>query len=89
MRALPLIILIAAVLYFFIHMMGWMGVIASFFATIPVWMYFIIAGIFFSGYKVIEGVLEDKRADYEHIKREGEVFIQRMEEERKRRKGLQ
>lgn len=89
MRALSLIFLIVVALYFFIHMMGWMGIIASFFATIPVWMYFIIAGIIFSGYKVIEGVLEDKRADYEHIKREGEVFIQRMEEERKRRKGLQ
>lgn len=70
-------------------MMGWMGVVANFLTDLPVWMYFIIAGIIFSGYKVIEGVLEDKRADYEHIQREGEVFIRRMEEERKRRKGLQ
>jgi len=89
MRIVSLIFLLAAVFYFFIHMMGWMGVVADFLEALPVWMYFIIAGIFFSGYKVIEGVLEDKRADDEHIQREGEVFIRRMEEERKRRKGLQ
>lgn len=89
MRNASLIIIIAAALYFFIHMMGWMSVIAGFFSAIPAWMYFIIAGIIFSGYKVIESVLEDKRADEEQIQREGEVYMRRMEEERKRRKGLQ
>lgn len=69
--------------------MGWVGVMLSFLATVPAWGYFIIAGIVFSGYKVIEGVLEDKRADYEHIEREGQVFLDRMEEERKRRKEVQ
>lgn len=89
MHIVSLIFLLVVVFYFFIHVMGWMGMIANFLVALPVWMYFIIAGIIFSGYKVMEGVLEDKRADDEHIQREGEVFIRRMEEERKRRKGLQ
>lgn len=77
------------VLYFFFQMMGWMTGIMSFLATIPAWGYFIIAGIIFSGYKVIEGVLEDQRVDNEHIEREGKVFMERMEAERKKRKEVQ
>ena len=88
MRAVWLFFLIV-VSYFFFHMMGWIGGITSFLATFPVWGYFIIAGIIFSGYKVIEGVLEDRRVDNDHIEREGQVFIERMEEERKRRKEVQ
>ena len=68
--------------------LGWCNV-KLFSNCSSVGIYFIIAGIVFSGYKVIEGVLEDKRADYEHIEREGQVFLDRMEEERKRRKEVQ
>ncbi len=69
-------------------MMGWISGIANFLMTVPAWGYFIMAGIVFSGYKVIEGVLEDKRADEEHIEREGKIFLERMEEERQRRKEV-
>lgn len=89
MRSAIWMFFLIVVLYFFFHMMGWIGALTSFLATIPVWGYFIIAGIIFSGFKAVEGVLEDKRADNEHIEREGNVFIERMEEERKRRKGVQ
>lgn len=83
------IFLAAVVLYFFFHMMGWIGGMTNFFASLPLWGYVIVAGIIFSGYKAIEGVLEDRRADYEHIEREGQVFLDRIEEERKRRKEAQ
>lgn len=89
MRSAIWMFFLIVVLYFFFHMMGWIGSLTSFLATIPGWGYFIIAGIIFSGYKAVEGVLEDKRADYEHIEREGQVFLERIEEERKRKKEVQ
>lgn len=51
----------------------------------PWWLYFLIAGIVFSGYKAYEGMKEDKKVDESFIEEEGNVFIRRMEEERKRR----
>ncbi|WP_240613690.1 sporulation YhaL family protein [Pueribacillus theae] len=73
------------VIYFLLHLMGWAGGVVTFFAELPTWGFFVIAGIAFSGYKVVQGVLEDKRTDREFIEQEGQVYIRRIEEERKRR----
>lgn len=87
-RVITILFCLVAV-YFLFHLTGWINGLATFFASIPAWMYVIIAGILFSGYKVVEGVIEDRRADYEHIEKEGQRFLDRIEEERKQRRELQ
>ncbi|MBE3570675.1 MAG: sporulation YhaL family protein [Bacillales bacterium] len=53
--------------------------------TAPFWMYFVVAGIFFSAFMVIKTAREDRKADLEWIEKEGEVFIKRMQEEKRKK----
>ncbi|HHY21998.1 MAG TPA: hypothetical protein GX525_09010 [Bacilli bacterium] len=50
----------------------------------PWWVYFILAGIIYSGYMAFKYYMEDRQLDEEFIEKEGEVFIHRMKEERQR-----
>lgn len=75
-------------LYFALQVAGILPQVAAFFTVMPWWMYLVIAGILFSGYKVFEGIMEDRRADQEHIEKEGQVYLERMEEERRKRKEV-
>ncbi|WP_070808101.1 sporulation YhaL family protein [Halalkalibacter okhensis] len=52
----------------------------------PWWVYFVLAGILLSGYLSIKYSLEDKRTEQEWIENEGNIYMQRLEEERERRK---
>ncbi len=54
--------------------------------TLPWWIYLVLAGIVFSAYMMIKTAKEDQEVDMEFIEKEGEIYIQRMEEERARRK---
>lgn len=54
--------------------------------TLPWWIYLVIAGIVFSAVMMIKTVKEEQDVDLEFIEKEGEIYIQRMEEERARRK---
>ncbi len=54
--------------------------------TLPWWIYIVLAGIVFSAYMMIKTAKEDQEVDLEFIEKEGEIYIQRMEEERARRK---
>ncbi|EKN70495.1 Sporulation protein YhaL [Schinkia azotoformans MEV2011] len=54
--------------------------------TLPWWIYLVLAGIVFSAYMMIKTAKEDQEVDMEYIEKEGEIYIQRMEEERARRK---
>lgn len=54
--------------------------------TLPWWIYLVLAGIVFSAYMMIKTAKEDQEVDLEFIEKEGEIYIQRMEEERARRK---
>jgi len=54
--------------------------------TLPWWIYLVLAGIIFSAYMMIKTAKEDQEVDMEFIEKEGEVYIQRMEEEKARKK---
>ncbi|GAE35671.1 sporulation YhaL family protein [Halalkalibacter akibai] len=52
----------------------------------PWWVYFVLAGIVYTGYLSVKYTLEDKRTEQEWIENEGRVYMTRMEEEKERRK---
>ena len=51
----------------------------------PFFMWFIAAGIFVSAYMTIKSMREDREIDEAFIEDEGKVYIERMEEEKKKR----
>lgn len=57
--------------------------------SFPIWGYFVIAGIIFSAYMVVRTAKEERQLETFYIEKEGEIFIQRMEEERERRRSEQ
>ncbi|WEG15034.1 sporulation YhaL family protein [Pullulanibacillus sp. KACC 23026] len=54
-------------------------------STLPWWMYFVIAGILFSGYQFIKANQEDRQADQAFIEEQGQVYMERIEKARKKR----
>ncbi|EDL63479.1 hypothetical protein BSG1_09773 [Bacillus sp. SG-1] len=54
--------------------------------TLPIWVYFIVAGIFVSAYMAMKSAKEDREVENEWIEQEGEVYIKRMEEEKEKRR---
>ncbi|NSL51994.1 sporulation YhaL family protein [Calidifontibacillus erzurumensis] len=54
--------------------------------SLPLWVYFVIAGIIFSAFMLIKTAKEERDIDMEFIEKEGEIYIKRMEAERERRK---
>ena len=51
----------------------------------PFFRWFIVAGIFVSAYMTIKSMREDREIDEAFIEDEGKVYIERMEEEKKKR----
>lgn len=51
----------------------------------PFFIWFLVAGIFVSAYMTIKSMKEDREYDEAFIEDEGNVYIQRMEEEKKKR----
>ncbi|TKD68852.1 SigE-dependent sporulation protein [Pseudalkalibacillus hwajinpoensis] len=60
--------------------------LSGFFSSFPWWLYFVLAGIIYSGYKTMQLTAEERKVDQIHIEEEGRVYVERMEDERKRRK---
>ncbi|MCP3741609.1 sporulation YhaL family protein [Rossellomorea sp. BNER] len=56
--------------------------------TLPIWMYFIVAGIFVSAFMTLRTAKEERETENEWIEKEGEVYIKRIEDERERRRGI-
>ncbi|MEW4223691.1 sporulation YhaL family protein [Rossellomorea marisflavi] len=54
--------------------------------TLPIWMYFIVTGIFVSAFMTIKSARQEKVQEDEWIAKEGEVYMTRMEEEKERRR---
>ncbi|MDF2607614.1 MAG: SigE-dependent sporulation protein [Bacillales bacterium] len=54
---------------------------------LPWWIYFVVAGIVFSGYKAITAFIEEDKeiVDERLIEHEGNYYMERIAEERKRR----
>ncbi|ARK29163.1 sporulation YhaL family protein [Halalkalibacter krulwichiae] len=59
--------------------------VGSFLLSSPWWVYFVVAGIIFSGYLSVKYALEDKRTEQEWIESEGQVYMERIAEEREKR----
>ncbi|WP_110113816.1 sporulation YhaL family protein [Bacillus sp. CGMCC 1.16541] len=53
--------------------------------TLPIWLYLVVAGIFFSGFMAIRTAQQEKEIDDTFIEQEGQVYMQRMQEEKERR----
>jgi len=57
--------------------------------SLPIWMYVVVIGIFISGFMVVYTSRQEKEIDEEFIEKEGEIYLQRIKEERERREQLQ
>ncbi|WP_129726710.1 sporulation YhaL family protein [Ectobacillus funiculus] len=53
--------------------------------TLPWWVYVVIVGIIVSGYMVLYTSKKEQDIDQEFIEREGNMYMQRIKEERERR----
>jgi hypothetical protein len=62
------------------------GVVSTVFANTPWWIYFVLAGIIYSGYRASIHFAEEKKVDETFIEEEGKKYIERMHNERERRK---
>ncbi|MGE6260454.1 sporulation YhaL family protein [Heyndrickxia sporothermodurans] len=54
--------------------------------SLPIWIYFVIVGIAISAFMAVKTSREDRMLEQEWIEKEGEEYIERMEEEREKRK---
>lgn len=54
--------------------------------TIPVWVYFVVAGILMSAIMTIKTGREDRKLEQEMIEREGKIYMERLEKEKELRK---
>lgn len=56
---------------------------------IPFWMYLVVMGIVFSAFMVYKTGKEEKQIEDEIIEREGEVYMQRLEQEREEKESAE
>jgi len=56
--------------------------------SLPIWIYFVIAGIVISAFMAVKTAKEDRDQEMEWIEKEGEEYIDRMREEKERRNQL-
>jgi len=52
---------------------------------VPIWVYFVLVGIIVSAIMVIKTGNEERQIDNKYIEKEGNVYIERMYEEKKKR----
>ncbi|WP_027409900.1 sporulation YhaL family protein [Anoxybacteroides tepidamans] len=53
--------------------------------SLPWWIYVVVAGIVFSGYMTVRTAAQERKIDEEFIEKEGEIYMERIREERRRR----
>jgi hypothetical protein len=53
--------------------------VGSFFTMTPWWMYFVLCGIIYSGYRVVTLFQEDRAIEQKVIEEEGRVYMERIE----------
>ncbi|HZG61604.1 MAG TPA: sporulation YhaL family protein [Anoxybacillus sp.] len=53
--------------------------------SVPWWIYLVLIGIVVSGYMTIRTAKKEREIDEAFIEKEGEVYIERIREERARR----
>jgi hypothetical protein len=85
-RNLVIFVLGIIIIAFTINMGSGTEIITSVFANTPWWVYFVLAGIIYSGYRASIHISEEKKLDEVFIEEEGKKYIEKMNEERERRK---
>ncbi len=55
--------------------------------VIPFWIFVVVIGIVISALMAIKTGREERLVEMETIEKEGEVFLQRLEEEKEKRQG--
>jgi hypothetical protein len=58
------------------------------FASLPWWLYFVLAGILYSGYKFVTISKEEHDQEQDWVEEEGNVYIKRMEKEKEERQKV-
>ncbi len=53
--------------------------VGSFFTMTPWWMYFVLCGIIYSGYRVVTLFQEDREIEQRVIEEEGKVYMERIQ----------
>jgi hypothetical protein len=56
--------------------------------VLPWWIYACIIGILVSGYMAFKTSLQDKMVDEEFIEKEGQVYLDRIEQERQKKREM-
>ncbi|PLT31230.1 sporulation YhaL family protein [Peribacillus deserti] len=54
----------------------------------PVWIWFVIAGIVSSAFMTVKTARDDKKLEMAWIEEEGKKYMDRMEEEKRKRQGI-
>jgi hypothetical protein len=54
---------------------------------LPWWVYLVIFGIIVSGYMVLYTSKKEEEIDQAYVEREGEIYMERIREERKKRES--
>jgi hypothetical protein len=52
---------------------------------VPLWVFIVILLIFFSGYMAFRTMQAERKVDEQFIEKEGQIYIDRMEEEKQRK----
>ncbi|MDF2910307.1 MAG: signal peptidase [Sporolactobacillus laevolacticus] len=55
--------------------------------SIAWWVYLVVAGIIFSGYQAFSISRQDKEVDEEWVEQQGNVYMKRLDAEKKRRQS--
>lgn len=72
---------------FSLQVTGYLTPLISRLAGSPWWIYLVIAGVIFSGFQFFSISKEEEEIDQKFIEAEGRVYIDRIEEERLKKKG--
>lgn len=56
--------------------------------TIPIWAYFLVAGILMSAYMAFKTGKEERKLEDESIELEGRVYMERIQKEKEARRGI-
>lgn len=68
-----------------VYFNDYLSMVTAEFASLPWWMYFVLAGILYSGYKFVTMSREEHDQEQEWIEQEGNVYMKRMEAEKEKR----
>ena len=52
---------------------------------LPIWIYFVAAGILFSAFMAVKTGKEERDTENEWIEKEGEIYMARLEKEKEKR----